>query len=306
MGGIDSLLVEFEEQSAALTAFARARIRRASGGTLLVGAGDSYAAAMAGFFASNGRCIAMDPYSLAAAPEVARGLEVYFISASGRTASNVSAARKVKGIAKVTGAITAVEGSTLAGIVDRVIPLPMEYRPRKVGILSFSLSLLAVLRLAGRDSSPDFRRALTNARKDARSPGIGGGTTYILGNSTGYAVALYTGAKIYEVLGAKAQAELLEEFSHLELFSLTKHDQVCIFSCFDPGGMAKKLAGTLGESGYSARVIPSRGNTFVERLFHSVFVGQLFVLETASKRGLSEPRFAGSAQRLRASDSMIY
>ena len=308
MGGIDSLLVEFGEQSATLTAFAKARIRRVSGVTLLVGAGDSYAAAMAGFFASNGRCIAMDPYSLAAAPETARGLEVYFISVSGRTASNVSAARKVKGIAKATGAVTAVEGSTLAGIVDGVIPLPMEYRPRKVGILSFSLSLLAVLRLAGRDESSDFRRALTNARKDVRSVGIGRGrgTTYLLGNSGGYAAALYTAAKIYEVLGTRAQAELLEEFSHLEVFSLAKHDQVYAFSCFDPGGVARKLAKTLGESGYAARVVPSRGSTFIESLFHSVFVGQLSVLEAASKRGLGEPGFAGSAQKLRTSDSMIY
>jgi glucosamine 6-phosphate synthetase-like amidotransferase/phosphosugar isomerase protein len=282
------------------------KIRRASRGALFVGAGDSYAAALAGFFASGGRCIALDPYSLATSPEVAAGMEVYFISVSGKTASNVAAAKKVKGISSRTVALTAVEGSPLARIVDRVQPLRMEYAPRKAGILSFSLSLLAVLRLAGRDEKTDFGKALRNARRDRGSLVIGRGTTYLLGNSAGYASALYAAAKAYEVLGVKAHAELLEEFSHMEVFSLARGDQVDAFSCFDPLGRAEKLAATLAKSGCSASLVPSRGSNFVERLFHSVFVGQLSILETASRAGLREPRFLNSRGRLRASDSMIY
>jgi fructoselysine-6-P-deglycase FrlB-like protein len=306
MEGIESLLAEVERQPAALSTLARSKVRRAARGSLFVGAGDSYAAAMAGFFASGGRCIAMDPYTLASAPEIAAGLEVYFISVSGRTASNVAAAGKLRGVAAKTTAITAVEDSPLARRVDRVNPLPMTYAPRRAGMMSFSLSLLAVLKLVGRNDESDFRRALRQAKKDARSLAFGGGTTYFLGNSAGYAAALYASAKAYEVLGVKAHAELLEEFSHLEMFSLTKGDHVDAFSCFDPSGMAGKLAAALARSGYSSSVIPSRGKTFVERLFHSVFVGQLSVLQAASMEGLREPRFLSSGGRLQASDSMIY
>jgi hypothetical protein len=305
-GGIDALRAEVEEQPAVLTTFARTGIPKAPKGAIFVGAGDSYAAALAGFYASQGRCIALDPYSLASSPGIARGLEVYFVSVSGKTASNVAAARRVKGIAKSITALTSVEKSPLARLADRVFPLPLKYQPRTSGMLSFSLSLLAVLKLSGLGGTSDFDLAMRNAKEDRGTLELGKGTTYFLANSMGYAAALYTAAKAYEILGVKAHAELLEEFSHLELFSLAKDDAVDAFSCFDPSGTAERLAAALRKGGYSSRVVPSRGRTRTERIFHSVFVGQLSVLEAASRAGLQEPKFLSAGSRLEASDSMIY
>ncbi len=303
---MDALRADIESQPDALAAFGRSRISKASRGAIFVGAGDSYAAALAGFYASKGRCIALDPYSLASEPEVSEGVDVYFISVSGKTASNVASARRVKDLARSTSALTAAEGSPLAGLVDRVIPLPMRYAPRTAGMLSFTLSLLAVLKLCGWKGTPDFKGAMRSAKEDRECLRFGGGTTYMLGNSLGYVSALYTAAKAYELLGAKAHAELIEEFSHLEMFSLAKEDEVDVFSCFDPLGIAGRLAKTIRESGYASSLIPSRGRTDVERLFHSVFVGQLATLKGAVDAGLREPNFLASGRRLRASDSMIY
>ena len=304
-GAIDALKAEVEEEPDALRAFVP-KVHRASKGAMFVGAGDSYAAALAGFYFTGGRCIALDPYSLASAPGIAEGLEVYFISASGRTASNLAAARRVRGIARRTVALTAVEASPLADLVDDVVPLPMKYAPRTAGMLSFSLSLSAVLKLSGEDDASDFHGAFRDAKRDRRRLELGSGTTYVLGNSTGYVAALYTAAKAYELLGAKAHAELLEEFSHLELFSLVPEDKVLTFSCFDPYEMAKKLRRALSRSGYSVGLIPSHGDTDTEQLFHSIFVGQLSILDAADKAGLREPRFLASGRRLQASDWMIY
>ncbi len=303
---MDALASEVEDQPGSLIAFARSRFPRAPKGSILVGAGDSYAAALAGFYASEGRCIALDPYSLVSAPGVAKGVEVYFISASGRTASNLAAARKVRGVARKTTALTAVPESELARSVDRTVALPMRYVPKTSGMLSFSLSLLAVLRISGEVGSADFHKVFADAQKDRGSLTHGRGTTYFLGNSTSYSAALYAAAKTYELLGERAHAELLEEFSHLEVFSLASEDAVNVFSCFDPSKMAGKLAKVLGRAGHTTNIIPCRGASVVERLFHSVFTVQLALLDAAAAAGLREPSFLRAGRRLQASDELIY
>jgi len=297
---------EVKGQPEVLEEFARAHLPRAPPGSVLVGAGDSYAAALAGFYASKGRCIALDPYSLASDPEVARGVEVFLVSVSGKTASNVMAAKKVRGIAHEITVLTADPRSQLARIADSVVCLPMTYVPKTPGMLSFSLSLLAVMKIAGGSVSCDFRRALRAADRDRMKMGLGRGTTYFLGNALAQPATVYAAAKMYELLGARAHAELLEEFSHLELFSLTKADAVNIFSCFDPSGMAKKLAGALHAQGYEVCLIPARGASDADMLFHAVFVAQLSALKQAGEAGLRRPRFLGSGGRLRVSDVMIY
>ena len=301
-----ALAAEVASQCDVLARFSKSKLPRASKGSIFVGAGDSYAAALAGFHRSMGRCIALDPYTLASAPEIAQGLEVFFISVSGRTASNVAAANRVTRIAKRTTVLTADDESPLAKQAERVVRLPMSYVPRTPGMLSFSLSLLAVLIIAAGREPIDFRRAFVNAKKDQGRPSLGKGTTYFLGNSLAYPIALYTAAKAYELLGSKAHAELLEEFSHLELFSIAREDAVNAFSCFDPSGMAAKLTRALSEEGYRSSLVPSRGVSDLERLFHSVFVAQLSVLEEATMLGISEPKFLAAGGRLRTSDSMIY
>jgi fructoselysine-6-P-deglycase FrlB-like protein len=297
---------EVEGQAEALEQFSRSKIPRASKGSIFVGAGDSYAAALAGFYASKGDCAGFDPYTVVSAPEIAEGREVFFISVSGRTSSNVLAARRVRKLAKRTTALTAVPDSPLAALTDRTVTLPMTYAPRTPGMLSFCLSLLAVLSMVKADPSCDFERAFMRARLDSRRLSLKGGTTYFLGNSLAYPVALYAAAKTYEFLGAKAHAELLEEFSHLELFSLKRSDPVNLFECFDPAGISTKLARALAAYGYKSHHITARGKSDTERLFHSVFASQLAVLDRAEVTGLTEPKFLSAGDKLNISDGMIY
>ncbi|HEV2226712.1 MAG TPA: SIS domain-containing protein [Nitrososphaerales archaeon] len=282
------------------------KVAKAPEGSIFVGAGDSYAAALAGFYSSMGDCMGVDPYTIATVPQITRGREVFFISVSGRTSSNLLAARKVKRLAKKTTLVTAVPGSKLAAMTDQTVTLPMVYVPRTPGMLSFSLSLLAVLKMVMVTVSCDFERAFASAQLDHRKFSFGGGTNYFLGNSMAYPVALYAAAKTYEFLGSKAHAELLEEFSHLELFSLKKSDSVNLFGCFDPAGKSRNLARSLAAHGYRAGLIPARGKSVLERIFHSVFVSQLAVLDGAEAAGLSEPRFLSDDDKLEISDTMIY
>jgi hypothetical protein len=296
---------EVDRQPAALGEFAREDFPAARTGSIFVGAGDSYAAALSAFYCSKGACLALDPYSLAATPEAAKGRDVYFVSVSGKTASNVAAAKSVRSLARRTTAITADEDSRLSASTARVIRLPLSYVPRTPGMLSFTLSLLAVLKLVTAVSC-DFGRAMKYAEKDCKEIGVGTKTTYFLGNSAAYPVSIYVAAKVYEILGVKAHPELLEEFSHLQVLSLRRSDVVNVLSDLDRSGAAVRLRKALISEGFECHVIPSRGPSPAQQLFHSVFTGQLAVLRAARREGLSEPRFLRSGRRLLISDSMIY
>lgn len=297
---------EVMAQPATLASFAKSRLPGLPAGSVFVGAGDSYAAALAGFYASRGKCLALDSYSLLASPETASGRDAVFVSASGKTSSNIAAARRVRGVARRTWALTADGQSRLAGEVDRVVKLPITYAPKAPGILSFSMSLLAVLKMTTGRGHCDFGRALRRAEESSTAVGFGRGTTYFLGNSIGYAVALYAAAKGYELLGARCHAELLEEFPHMEVFSLRREDAVNIFSSYDPLGRGGRLQSLLAEGGYKASLVRDDRGSEEEGIFHSVFVAQLATLKEALSRGLSKPKFLASKWTLEASDRMIY
>jgi fructoselysine-6-P-deglycase FrlB-like protein len=303
---IEMLGDEVRAQPSKLEKDARRMLPAAPPGAIFVGAGDSYAAALAAQYASDGALRAVDPYVLSTQPQMAKNQEVFFISVSGRTSSNLEAAQKVRGIARKTTAITAVPGSPLGKLVKRTIPLPMKYAPKTPGMLSFCLSLLVVLKLARGNLTCDFPGAFAKAELDSRRVAFAKGTTYLLGNALAYPAAVYGAAKTYELLGKKSHAELLEEFSHMQLFSLEKSDAVNVFGAFDPESLGKKLTKALKEEGYSASLIHGWGSNYEERLFHAVFTIQLSVLRESRRRGLTGPNFLVSRERLRTSDEMIY
>ena len=306
------LISDFSEevlgQPESLEKFTGSRFYNVPRGSIFVGTGDSYAAALAGFYTSKGQCLALDPYYLSIFPETALGKDVVFISASGRTHSNLVAARKVRKVAKTIVALTADEESRLASAADTVVRLPMVLKPRLPGALSFSLSLLAVLKMLGVNDACDFQRAQKQARRSANEVAFskGKGITYFLGNGAAHSIALYSAAKVYELLGKRAFSETLEEFSHLELFSLRMSDTVNIYSCFDALGKGEKLQKALTARGYTSSLIETMGDNDTERLFHAVFVAQFSVLRKAKAAGLSRPNFLLDKARLKISDTMIY
>jgi len=163
-----------------------------------------------------------------------------------------------------------------------------------------------VLKMLGVNDTCDFRRAHAQARSSSNSVTFSEGATYFLGNSAAHSVALYSAAKVYELLGQRAFPEALEEFSHPELFSITKADAVNIYSCFDPFGKGRKLEKALAGHGYASSLIEDKGANDTERLFHAIFAAQFSILHKAEATNLSEPNFLLDKARLEISDSMIY
>ncbi len=304
---LSSIEAEASGQPGALAASLSHEVPKARPGSIFVGAGDSYAAASIASRLHSSRYMVFDPYELAAEPTLARGRDVYFVSVSGMTASNVRAAEGARKMANHTYAVTANQRGTLAGSVGSVIPIGYRASPRTPGILSFSLSLLTLLRIMGEAVVGDLHAVHRQASRNAGNVLLSQrGITYFLGNGPAFPVSQYAALKVNEILGRPALHFMLEEFSHAPLFSLRKADVVNAFGGYDPSNLGATLGGLLSQSGLNASYHPPPHSSPMRQAFYFIFLSQFAVIGRANALGLSRPRFADDLKRLEVSDSMIY
>lgn len=304
---ISGLDTELAEEPSLLSKFRSRALDAIPSSSILVGAGDSYCAALCASHLSQSESLVLDPYELIAAPKLARSKTVVFVSVSGRTKSNLAAARAVRRFAEERIGVTSVEGSPLAKEVDRVVLLPFDYQPRSPGLASFALSLACTSRLLSVDIGMNFERASLVGRKLSRRLALSRmGTTFFLGNRALYAVAMYAAAKLYEFFGAPAHYQRLEEFSHMELFSIRRGDAVNIYDGSDPLQIGRTLTSSLRIAGYDASFVSAGKASETVEVFAALFATQFAVLRWAKEKGIKKPRLLGAGKRLAISDSMIY
>src|SRR4029077_11161715 len=103
----------------------------------------------------------------------------------------------------------------------------------------------------------------------------------------------------------RAQPSLLEEFSHMPLFSLSASDSVNVVESPE-GGKGERLFGKLSEGGYPSSLITLEGGGRVERLYSLIFALQIAAVNAAKRRGLKVPYFLTAKKKLKISDEMIY
>jgi fructoselysine-6-P-deglycase FrlB-like protein len=295
------------DQPALLTGFSKHDTERAPSGSIFVGAGDSYLAASIANRIGSMRYIVLDPYELLSAPEMARGRTVYFVSVSGKTTSNLAASKAVARLADRRVAVTANASSELVRTTDSSILLPYHYVSRQPGLVSFSLSAVALAKLAVDQFSCDFRSAISEAKLSfGKIRFTGAGTNHFLGNGALYEVCRYAVLKSYELTGEDAQATMLEEFGHSTVFGLKKGDVINIFGNFDPAGLSGKLRTLLEERGFWTSVIHLRGSDTMHLIFSYIFSVQLAILRRGMAIGLTRPHFVHAKEVLSVSDSLIY
>ncbi|MGQ9543710.1 MAG: hypothetical protein ACUVTM_06480 [Candidatus Bathyarchaeia archaeon] len=276
---------------------------------IFTGAGDSYAAALAAERLSGYRALCLDPYEISRSPDPVEGKHLYVISVSGRTRSNIEAARKVRGRASKVTAITANRNSILASLCDDLIEL--KYRSAGTltpGTASFTMSLLASYsRITSipqmRNLHDTYDEALTWASGVNIQPES---TTILVGTGLAYPFTMYGKAKIIEVLGSKAQAQLTEQFSHMDLFSLTRKDLTIIIQEGHEDVQAERIHRLLEENSYRTVLLPMVGKDKVEASVRLTFHLQLLALTTARRLGVRDCAFTRDPQLLHLSDEMIY
>ena len=304
---LSAVEAEVSKQPDALKLQAERHLPEAPVGSLFVGAGDSLAAAGVASFLSPVDHVSLDPYQLISNPMRAKGRSVYFASVSGMTVSNLAASKAVKGLAKERIAVTANERGRLVAATDSAIFIPYQVVPRLPGTLSFSLTLLTLLALAGCRPDCNFSKIHLQARGAVGKIEVPArGCTYLLGNGAAFPLAMYSASKLQEILGAPAQAWMLEEFGHAGLFALGHRDAVNAFCAFDPLALAQRLVRSLKESGFTASAIAPLGSNSCEQVFYLVFLSQYAALRKAKSDGLQRPHFARARKKLAISDSMIY
>jgi fructoselysine-6-P-deglycase FrlB-like protein len=274
-----------------------------------VGAGDSFAAAKTAEYLSGFRARALDPYDLSQNPKIAEGKHVYMISVSGRTRTNIEAAKAVHGIAKMVTAITSDACSALAENCDDVI----ELRFRKTGAVtpgtvSFTTTLLACCsRLRELPMIPDLRPIFDGCVKWSDAIELPtAGTVFIVGTGLGYCMAIYGAAKIFEVLGSRSQYQATEQFSHMELFSLSDRDFILFIPAAGEDRKVAQLESLLvGGRWNVAKTSLMGGDDVVDSIVTSMQL-QVLIWRTALRLGLREFAFKKKEKHLRISNTMIY
>lgn len=267
---------------------------------IFTGSGDSLASAMLAEVFSDFQVRAMDPLDLLKNKSLAKSKTVYFVSISGNTISNI----KVAKIAKKSIAITSKPKSRLARTcTDSIILKSPNSDVFTAGSISFLESALTCISLVTPILIPKASQIYKKALAEAKKARIGK-RLFIIGNMHTFPIAMYCAAKFFELLGYDAHYERIEQFSHMELFSVNKGDTVIIFEEKNPHNV--QLVKNLKKVGLNV-IFPNHyfGNKISQVIFYT-FLSQLLPLFEAKKLGKKDCNFVLSKKLRKVSDIMIY
>lgn len=264
------------------------------------GAGDSFVSAMLAEVFSNYLVKSFDPLDLLKSKTLTKNKTIYFVSISGNTVSNIKVAKMIKN----SIAITSKPQSRLANACNASIILTSPNSDVfTAGSLSFLESALTCISLVTPLSIPNdsriFRKALSDAKKSKFGKRI-----FVLGSMHTFPIAMYCAAKFYEILGYDVHFERIEQFSHMELFSVKKDDTVIIFE--EKNSHNKQLVKNLKNLGLHVLHPTFGSKNKISQLLYYTYFSQLLPLFEAKKRRQKDCHFILSKKLRNVSDKMIY
>ncbi len=268
--------------------------------SIFCGSGDSLAASMLAEAFSECRIKAIDPLDLLKNKSITKKNDVFIVSISGKTVSNIKVAKS----ARKSIALTSNPKSKLAKACDRIIQLNFPNSDVvTAGSISFLDSALTCISLVKsfriKNSDKIFRDAVNQSKQVKLGKRI-----FFLGNLHTYPLALYGAAKIFEILGLNAFYERIEQFSHMELFSTKPGDTVIIFEKKNPHNT--QLSKNLKKVGLNViQPNPKYHDEISQTLFY-IFFSQLVPLFLAKKKKQKECYFVTAKKLRKISDNMIY
>lgn len=264
------------------------------------GTGDSFVSAQLAEVFSGFRARACDPLDLLKNKRLTKGKDLYIISISGNTISNIKLAKAVKNAV----AVTAYKQSRLVNACKKLILL--QYPNSGIftaGSISFLASALTCISLVSkikiRNVSKLYKKADTQSRKIRLR-----GKVFLLGNMHTFPVAMFGAAKIYEAAGLDAHYERIEQFSHIGLFSAKKGDTIIIFE--GENKYNSKLASNLRKYGLNIVQLQPNTKNIQETVLFFIFVSEFIALYHAKKKNQKDCFFVTAKKLREASSSMIY
>ncbi len=267
--------------------------------TIFSGSGDSLVSAMLAESFSGLVVKAMDPLDLYKNKQLAKSKHVYFVSISGNTITNI----KVAKIVKRATAITSKPESRLAIASDETILLTAPNSEIfTAGSISFLESALTCISLVKKITIPKNSKLFSKAKTDAKKSKVSK-RIFVLGNLFTFPLAMYCTAKFYEVLGYDAHYCKIEQFSHMELFSVQKGDTVIIFE--EKNSYNKQLGKNLKKVDINV-IHPNMPSTKISQMIYCIFFSQLLALFEAKKKRKKECHFVTAKNIRNVSNQMIY
>jgi fructoselysine-6-P-deglycase FrlB-like protein len=248
---------------------------------------------------SGGVVKAIDPLDLYKNKQLVKSKHVYFVSISGNTITNI----KVAKIAKRTTAITSKPESRLAEASDETILLNApNCEIFTAGSISFLESALTCISLVKKITIPKNSKLFLKAKADAKKSKVSK-RIFVLGNLFTFPLAMYCAAKFYEILGYDAHYCKIEQFSHMELFSVQKGDTVIIFE--SKNSYNKQLGKNLRKIGINV-IHPNMQSTKISQMIYYTFFSQLLALFEAKKKRKKDCHFIIAKKIRNVSNQMIY
>lgn len=264
------------------------------------GTGDSFVSAMLAEVFSNHDVKSIDPLDLLKTKTITKNKIVYLVSVSGNTVSNV----KVAKIAKKSIAITSKPYSRLANACDTSIilnfPNSNEFTAGSISFLESALTCISLVTPTSIPKDPRiFKKALSDAKKSKFGKRI-----FVLGSLYTFPITMYCAAKFYELLGYDVHFERIEQFSHMELFSIKKGDTIIIFE--EKNFHNTQLVKNLKKIGLNVIHPVFESKNKISQLLYYVYYSQLLPLFEAKKRRQKDCHFILSKKLRNVSNQMIY
>lgn len=267
---------------------------------IFCGTGDSFVSAKIAEIFSDFRAKAFDPLDLIKNKRLLKDHDLYLISISGNTISNVNLAKTFRN----TTAVTADPQSKLASVCQKSIILKYPHSGIfTAGSINFLSSAMTCLSLVSKYHMRNITKFYNQARTQSKKVDLRG-KIYLLGNLHTMPIAMFCAAKIYEVSGLDAHYAGMEQFSHMELFSARKGDTVILFE--EKNKHNSKLTVRLEK--YGLHVVQMQPNTknIQEIVLFFIFVSELIALYHAKKKNTKDCFFVRAKKLRGVSSSMIY
>ena len=301
MNTIQAFEKDMDLQSDFLKSFKNQKILSSNQQTnaIFSGSGDSLVSAMLAESFSGGIVRAMDPLDLLKNKQLVKSKHVYFVSISGNTVSNIKVAKTTK----KTTAITSMPYSRLAKISDKTILLSApNHGVFTAGSISFLESALTCISLVKKINISNHLKLFSKVRLNAKKFKVTK-RIFVLGNLYTYPIAMYCAAKFYEILGYDAQYSKIEQFSHMELFSVKKGDTVIIFE--EKNTYNKQLSLHLKKIGINV-IHPDVPSEKLSQILYCIFFSQFITLFEAKKKKKKDCHFVLAKNIRNVSNQMIY
>lgn len=264
------------------------------------GAGDSFASSQLAEVFSRFRIRAIDPLDAVKNREIVEDSDLYLVSVSGNTISNIKLAKLVRNCT----AITSNKKSKLAKICKNTILMNFQGTGiQTAGSISFLASALVCLSLVSRIEIDDPGKIFDHANRETKKTLLQG-RIYILGNLYTMPVAMFCAAKLHEVLGADARYERIEQFSHMGLFSVRRGDTIIIFE--EKNTHNEKLVRHLKDYGLNVWRFEPKTRKPSQKILFFIFVSEMLALNEAKREKRKDCFFITSKKLRNISSSMIY